>query len=67
VNYDWQGDKFAERLNQDSELVEMLIRAKAPPIEIRGDHIHLEDTKFPDQILLLSIERIIEHMGSGRS
>lgn len=62
VNYDWQGGKFAERLNQDNELVEMLIRAKAPPIGIRGNHIYLEDNKFPDQMLLLSIERITEHI-----
>ncbi|MBU7038609.1 MAG: hypothetical protein HXS52_11815 [Theionarchaea archaeon] len=62
IDYEWQGGEFAERLNQDSELADMLRRAKAPHIEIRGNHIYLGDSKLPDQMLFSSIEKIAEHI-----
>jgi hypothetical protein len=52
----------AERLNQDDVLNDILRKIKAPPIEIRENHIYLEKDKLPSQTLFLSIERIAEHI-----
>lgn len=62
ANYEWQGERFAEILNRDDVLNDTLRKIKAPPIKIRGNHIYLGEDKLPSQTLLLSIERIAEHI-----
>ena len=45
VDYTWTGSKLAERLNQDAQLRNMLIKAKALPMHIKTNHIYSEGEK----------------------
>lgn len=58
VDYDWAGGNLAKRLNEDTQLREMLVKAKAPAIEVRGDHIRIEDKKFLTPKLFQCLDRI---------
>ena len=49
VDYHWEGDKLAQTLNQDHRLRKMLIEAKAPAIQVEGNHIRTQDEKFPSR------------------
>ncbi len=62
VDYVWKGGKFAKRLKEDAQLREMLIRAKAPPIEIKANHIHVKGDKFPSRKLFECIDVIAGHV-----
>lgn len=62
IDYEWQGGSFAETLNHDIELTEMLKEAGAPSIEIGANHIHIKDNKIPHQRLFCCIERIAEYI-----
>ena len=60
VDYEWQegGHKLTQRLNQDGQLRQMLIEAKAPAIRITGNHIYIEDKNFPSQKLSQCVDTI---------
>ncbi len=60
--YEWQGTHSAERLNHDLKLIEMLKKAKAPAIRIRGNHIQLSESTLPSQTLFQCIDRIAAHI-----
>ena len=62
LDYEWKGGSFAEKLNHDTELTEMLKKAKAPNIKIRANHIYIKDNKIPHQKLFFCIERIAEYV-----
>ena len=61
VDYVWKGGKLAKRLNEDAQLREMLIRAKAPPMEIKANHIHVKGDRFPCRKLFECIDVIAGH------
>ena len=68
-DYHWEGDKLAQTLNQDHRLRKMLIEAKAPAIQVEGNHIRTQDGKFPSPKLFQCLDRIAGHfankLGSG--
>ncbi len=53
-----RGHKLTQRLNQDGQLRQMLIKAKAPAIRITGNHIYIEDKNFPSQKLSQCVDTI---------
>lgn len=53
-----RGHKLTQRLNQDGQLRQMLIKAKAPAIRVTGNHIYIEDKNFPSQKLSQCVDTI---------
>ena len=62
VDYHWQGSKLAESLDKDAELRKRLTKAKAPPIEVEGNHILMQDKRFPSSKLFRCIDMIAGHV-----
>ncbi len=62
VDYYWRNNKLAQRLNEDTKLRSMLVKSKAPEIEVRGNHIRIQDKKFPSAKLFQCIDRIAGHI-----
>jgi len=63
VGYKWGGTTLAQILNDDAQLREMLMKAKAPTIELRENHILITDKRFPSERLFRCLERIAEYVG----
>lgn len=61
VGYNWQGPSLAQTLNDDADLREMLVKAKAPPLELNDNHILINNC-FPSARLFRCLERIAEHV-----
>lgn len=53
---------LAQRLNEDAHLRKMLVKARAPAIEIGGNHIRIQDKKFPSSKLFQCIDSIAEYV-----
>ena len=62
VDYHWEGATIAESMNEDTRLRKMLVKAKAPAIEVKGNHIRIRDKRFPTVKLFQCIERIAGHI-----
>jgi len=62
VGYDWEGSKLAPRLNDDDKLVQMLVKAKAPEIKVKGNKISFHDKKLLTVNLFRCIDRIALHL-----
>lgn len=54
--------RLAQRLNEDAHLRKMLVKARAPAIEIGGNHIRIQDKKFPSSKLFQCIDSIAEYV-----
>lgn len=62
VSYQWQGGSFAEKLNQDDKLINMLRKAKAPRIQVKSNRISIESKRFPTVEVFQCIDRIAGHI-----
>lgn len=62
VGYEWEGSKLAPRLNDDDKLVQMLVKAKAPEIRVKGNKISFQDKKLRTVKLFWCIDRIALHL-----
>lgn len=62
VGYNWGGTTLAQILNDDVQLREMLVKAKAPAIELKENHILVTHNRFPSERLFRCLERIADHV-----
>ena len=62
VDYHWAGASLAETLNEDTQLRQLLVKAKAPAIEVKGNNIRIQDKKLPTVKLFQCIDRIAEYI-----
>ena len=60
VDYTWEGDKLADRLNQDTHLRKALTKAKVPEMAIKANRIHTEG--FPSLKLFRCIDMVAKHL-----
>jgi len=62
VDYHWEGSKLAENLNKDTELRKRLRKAKAPSMKLEGNHVQMQDKRFPSLKLFHCVEMIVGHV-----
>jgi hypothetical protein len=58
VGYDWEGPPQSQKLSSDAQLEAMLVRAKAPVVQLVNNHIFVRDNKMPSEQLFRCIEQI---------
>jgi hypothetical protein len=56
------GASGVQRLNEDSQLRQMLMKTKVPEINLKYNSILITDTRVPSEKLFRCVERIAEHM-----
>jgi hypothetical protein len=60
ADYRWSENESAARLSSDSELTRLLKKAKAPPISIGNNLVHIDSDRLPDKCLLKCVDVMLK-------